>query len=61
MSKLRSCLFLLLIPVGGVGIITVLGGRAAGLSWNPLTIAIAIVAGAIVLLAIVLLGAIAVE
>lgn len=48
-------ILLLLIPIGGVGVITVLGGRAAGLSWNPLTIALAIVAGAIVLLALILI------
>ena len=44
-----------LVPVGGFGVITVLGGRAAGLTWNPLTIAIAIVAGAIVVLALILI------
>jgi len=47
----------LLIPVGGFGAITVLAGRAAGLSWNPLTIAIAIVVGAIVLSALILIAA----
>jgi hypothetical protein len=41
---------MLLIPVGGVGAIAVLGGGAVGLTWNPITIAIAIVAGAIILL-----------
>ena len=45
----------ILIPVGGFGVITVLGGRAAGLTWNPLTIAIAIVVGAIVVLALILI------
>jgi hypothetical protein len=47
----------LLIPVGGVGAITVLGGRAAGLTWNPLTIAIAIVVAGIVLIALILIAA----
>jgi hypothetical protein len=40
---------ILLIPVGGVGIVAVLGGQAAGLTWNPLTVAIAVVAGLIVI------------
>ena len=34
-------ILVLLIPVGGVDAVTVLGGRAAGLTWNPLTVAIA--------------------
>jgi len=46
-----AVLVILLIPVGGVGIVAVLGGRAAGFSWNPVTIALAIVAGLIVLAA----------
>jgi hypothetical protein len=50
-------ILVLLIPVGGVGIFAVLGGRAAGLTWNPLTIAIAIVCGALILLALILLSA----
>jgi hypothetical protein len=50
-------ILVLLIPVGGVGAITVLAGRAAGLTWNPLTIAIAIVVGGIVLIAIILIAA----
>jgi hypothetical protein len=47
----------ILIPVGGVGAITVLGGQAAGLTWNPLTIAIAIVVGGIVLIALMRIAA----
>jgi hypothetical protein len=39
----------LLIPVGGFGIIAVLAGKAAGLTWNLYTITLAIVAGCIVL------------
>jgi hypothetical protein len=49
-------ILVLLIPVGGIGVITVLGGRAAGLSWNPLTIAIAIVVGALILAAVILIS-----
>lgn len=50
-------ILLLLIPIGGVGAITVLGGRAAGLTWNPVTIAIVVVAGAVVVLALILIAA----
>ena len=48
-------ILVLLIPIGGFGLFAVLGGRAAGLTWNPLTIAIAIVVGGILLLALILL------
>ena len=48
-------ILVLLIPVGGVGVITVLAGGAAGLTWNPITIAIAIVAAAIVIVFLILL------
>jgi hypothetical protein len=40
---------LLLIPVGGVGVIAVLGGKAAGWTWNPYTITLAAVLGCIAL------------
>jgi len=40
---------LLLIPLGGVGVIWLLIGRAAGLGWNVFTITLAIVAGCILL------------
>jgi hypothetical protein len=50
-------ILVLLIPVGGVGVFAVIGGRAAGLTWNPLTIAIAVVCGLILLLALILLSA----
>ena len=43
-------LVILLIPIGGLGAITVLGGQAAGLSWNVFTITLAVVAGCIFLL-----------
>lgn len=41
--------FVLLIPIGGVGVIAVLGGKAAGLTWNFYTIALAVVLGCIAL------------
>jgi hypothetical protein len=50
-------LIVLLIPVGGVGVFAVLGGRAAGLTWNPLTIAIAVVVGGVILLGVILVSA----
>jgi hypothetical protein len=40
-------ILILLIPVGGMGLITVLTGHAAGLTWNVLTITAAVVAGCI--------------
>jgi len=40
----------LLIPIGGLGAITVLGGHAAGLTWNVFTITLAVVAGCMFLL-----------
>jgi hypothetical protein len=43
---------ILLIPVGGLGAITMLGGQAAGLTWNVFTITLAVVAGSILLLAL---------
>jgi hypothetical protein len=39
----------LLIPVGGFGIIAVLAGKTAGLTWNLYTITLAIVAGCMIL------------
>src|ERR1700722_13242920 len=36
-----------LIPIGGVGVAAVLGGRAAGWTWNPYTIAAAVFLGCI--------------
>lgn len=50
-------ILILLIPVGGVGAIAIFGGGAAGLSWNPVTIAIAIVLGTLVLLCLLMLVA----
>jgi hypothetical protein len=40
-------LLALLIPIGGAGVIAVLGGKAAGLTWNFYTIALAAVVGCI--------------
>jgi hypothetical protein len=40
---------ILLIPVGGFGVIAVLAGKTAGLTWNLYTITLAVVAGCIVL------------
>jgi hypothetical protein len=42
-------LFVLLIPVGGIGFIAVLAGKAAGWTWNLYTISLAVVLGCIVL------------
>jgi hypothetical protein len=41
---------ILLIPFGGLGVITLLIGKAAGLTWNVFTITAAVVAGSIFLL-----------
>jgi hypothetical protein len=37
--------FVLLIPIGGAGLLTVLAGKAAGLTWTLYTIALAVIAG----------------
>ena len=42
-------LFVLLIPFGGVGIVAVLGGKAAGWTWNLYTITLAVTLGCIAL------------
>jgi hypothetical protein len=41
--------FLLLIPIGGVGLLAVLAGKAAGLTWTFYTIAMAVLAGCVAL------------
>jgi hypothetical protein len=46
---------LILIPVGGFGLFAVLGGKAAGLTWNFFTIALAVAAGAVVLAILVII------
>lgn len=45
-------IIILLIPFGGLGVITVLAGKTAGLTWNVFTITAAVVAGSIFLLAV---------
>jgi hypothetical protein len=41
-------LLILLIPVGGFGVIAVMAGKTAGLTWNLYTITLAVVVGCIV-------------
>ena len=41
-------LVVLLIPVGGLGVVAVLAGKAAGLTWNAYTITLIVVAGSVV-------------
>lgn len=43
----------LILPIGGIGVVSVLAGRAAGLTWTPLTITL-IVAAAMVLIGLLL-------
>jgi hypothetical protein len=40
-------ILLFLIPIGGLGVVAVIGGMAAGLTWNLYTITLAVVAGSI--------------
>ena len=40
-------ILLLLIPIGGVGVLAVLAGKAAGLNWNVYTITLAVAVGCI--------------
>jgi hypothetical protein len=42
-------ILIVLIPVGGFGVVAVLVGKAAGLTWNLYTITLAVVVGCIVL------------
>jgi hypothetical protein len=42
-------LLMLIIPVGGVGVIAIIAGAAAGLTWNILTITLAVVASLLLL------------
>jgi hypothetical protein len=48
-------LLVILIPVGGFGIVAVLAGKAAGLTWNVYTITLVVVVGAVLLAAILYL------
>ena len=45
-------ILVLLIPIGGLGVISVLLGQSAGLTWDVFTITLAVVAGCILLLLI---------
>jgi hypothetical protein len=47
----------LLIPVGGAGLVAVLYGKAAGWTWNPHTIALAVVVGLIALVILIFAAA----
>jgi len=42
-------ILVMLIPVGGIGAVVVLAGKAAGLQWNLYTITVAVIAGCMVL------------
>lgn len=42
-------ILILLIPVGGFGVVAVMVGKAAGLTWNLYTITLAVVVGCVVL------------
>jgi hypothetical protein len=44
-----------IIPVGGVGVVAIIAGMAAGLTWNLYTITLAVVAGAIVVFSLLYL------
>jgi hypothetical protein len=46
-------ILVLLIPVGGLGVVAVLAGKAAGLHWNLYTITLAVVVGSFALAAII--------
>jgi hypothetical protein len=43
----------LILPIGGLGVVSVLAGKAAGLTWTPLTITL-IVAAAVILVGLLL-------
>jgi hypothetical protein len=48
-------LLVILIPVGGLGVVAVLTGKAAGLSWNAYTITVIVVVGSVVVAGILYL------
>ena len=48
-------MIVLLIPVGGFGMVAVLAGKAAGLTWNAYTITLIVVAGSVVVAGILYL------
>lgn len=47
---------MLIIPVGGVGVIAIIAGAAAGLTWNFLTITLAVVVGLVALVVMMFLA-----
>jgi hypothetical protein len=49
-------MLIILIPIAVVAVIVILAGNSAGLTWNPVTIATAIVLGSILFLALFVLG-----
>jgi hypothetical protein len=49
---------IVLIPVGAIGAIGVLGGQAAGVTWNPVTVAMAVALGTMALLVLIFLFAV---
>lgn len=46
-------ILIMFIPIGGIGAVLVLGGKAAGLGWNLYTITFLIVVGAILLMLVI--------
>jgi hypothetical protein len=48
-------LLVLAIPVGGVGVVAVLAGKAAGLTWNFFTISVAVLVAIVALVALMFL------
>jgi hypothetical protein len=46
---------IMLIPVGGIGVIAVLLGKSAGLTWNLYTISVTVIVGLVAIVAIVYL------
>ena len=46
-------ILVLLLPVGGIGVAAVLGGMAAGLTWNAYTITLAVIVCCLVLAALI--------
>jgi hypothetical protein len=50
-------LLVLLVPVGGAGVVAVLAGKAAGLTWNAFTITLVVIAACLVIAILVFLAA----
>ena len=47
----------ILVPIAIVAVVVILAGNSAGLTWNPVTIATAIVLGALLFLVLFIIGA----